>query len=181
MMVKIQSRVHENRARDFYAKEGWEVFHGGAPDFLLRRERDGVTYYAFAEAKSGHDQLKRAQKEWFSALMGLGARVDLARVHKDGTIEIRTPISRVGRRFLLLPTGIPAPRLEPTVTDQPQSGAFDCLRCGHRWISRVTLPLECPRCKTRRWTSRSRLPGRPPLRLSSSLLTVRSTDLKGEK
>ena len=29
-----------------------------------------------------------------------------------------------------------------------------CLRCGHEWVPRTPEPQQCPRCGSRKWTSR---------------------------
>ena len=29
-----------------------------------------------------------------------------------------------------------------------------CEKCGHSWIPRTKVPLECPNCKTRSWNGK---------------------------
>lgn len=26
-----------------------------------------------------------------------------------------------------------------------------CLRCGHKWVPRIAVVLQCPKCKTAKW------------------------------
>lgn len=33
-----------------------------------------------------------------------------------------------------------------------------CLRCGHTWLPRVSIPLSCPNCKNRLWDVPKDLP-----------------------
>ena len=31
-----------------------------------------------------------------------------------------------------------------------------CLKCGHKWNSRVENPQECPKCKNRKWNEKGK-------------------------
>jgi predicted Zn-ribbon and HTH transcriptional regulator len=26
-----------------------------------------------------------------------------------------------------------------------------CRQCGHRWVPRIARPVDCPKCRSRRW------------------------------
>jgi len=30
----------------------------------------------------------------------------------------------------------------------------ECKKCGYQWYSKVTLPKECPKCKSYRWSKK---------------------------
>jgi len=102
----------ERIAKEAYEREGWNVVHFGAPDFLLwRRTPRGRMEVAFAEVKVAGGELSPSQMVWLAALDGLRARVEIARVSHHGNIKLETPVYRSkDRRLMLLPTMVSARR-----------------------------------------------------------------------
>jgi len=160
--VNARGSGPEDVARSFYEKQGWEVFHAGAPDFLLRRKVDAeTTEFAFAEVKSTNDELRHSQRVWCAALIVLGARVDLARVTGRGEVTLQTPTLRSGSGgFVLVPEMSPAPRRAstsavPMRVPLETAGAvaeLNCRRCGYTWLPMTERkPGVCPACKSHQW------------------------------
>ena len=83
----------EQIVRQRYSGEGWDVFHQGAPDFLLRkRERDGTVRFAFSEVKIQGQRLRPAQTVWREALESLGADYRIDNGHGTQEASARIPV-----------------------------------------------------------------------------------------
>jgi hypothetical protein len=85
------SNQREDSVRRKYEELGWEVYHQGAPDFLLRRKKsDGSWEYQFCEVKGDPSHLyhpvrllTKSQLIWKEALESMGAAyvVDALPIH----------------------------------------------------------------------------------------------------
>jgi len=79
----------ERPVADRYASEGWEVYHTGAPDFLLVKRDNGgdIVQVAFREIKSAGDQLEPSQAVWRDALLSLKLDYSVEEVGARTTVE----------------------------------------------------------------------------------------------
>lgn len=74
-----------------YENDGWEVHHGGSPDFLLIR-RDGggkIKDVKFREIKSRFGKLSKKQRVWKEALESIGADFDVVNISKLGVLKLQ--------------------------------------------------------------------------------------------
>jgi len=82
----------EDMVKIKWEKAGWEVFKGGAPDFLcIKRDSHGnVTEFRFVEVKSDYDYLQDNQKIWKEVLKLLSAKYELRHIITRHTYPFKT-------------------------------------------------------------------------------------------
>jgi len=87
--------VSEKKAKELFEKEGWQVIHCGAPDFLLikrgkykktKNYKTTIEDVKFVEVKTTKDKLRPEQELWKLALEFIGVKYELKVIGKKHNV-----------------------------------------------------------------------------------------------